>query len=345
MNMQAVTKILSGLLLVLILPLTVMAMGMDDCLGCHGDSDVVGEDQLITEESFRHTIHAELGCVTCHDSVTDEHPDDGVSISRASCVDCHDGVGEQYQHNSHAEHASCVDCHDPHGAFGLETMSSQGMNRQCTQCHGAEDVVETHTEWLPQAGLHISKLPCITCHAETEGYEVVLHITHKEVDMELGNYSISSHGDLKEYSGDNKIAHLIDLNGDNFISMAELRTFNLNPAYKKLRLEGTLVPSEASHNFTAMDNRYDCTFCHAAGPGSMQISYLAVPNENGSFSRVEIEKRAVLDARYGTPDFYLTGSSRNASMNIIGLIIICGGLIMPIGHGTLRFFTRKNRKH
>ncbi len=58
-----------------------------------------------------------------------------------------------------------------------------------------------------------------------------------------------------------------------------------------------------------------------------------------------VDEGAVLDALFGTPNFYMTGSSRSTALNIIGLIIICGGFIMPIGHGTLRFLTRKNRQH
>jgi hypothetical protein len=77
----------------------------------------------------------------------------------------------------------------------------------------------------------------------------------------------------------------------------------------------------------------------------MQTSFLALPTPDGSFARIDVEEGAVLDALYGTPNFYMTGSTRSASLNIIGFIIICCGFIMPIGHGTLRFLTRKNRKH
>ncbi len=31
-------------------------------------------------------------------------------------------------------------------------------------------------------------------------------------------------------------------------------------------------------------------------------------------------------------------------MNLLGMAIIAGGMVMPIGHGTLRFLTRKNRQ-
>lgn len=337
-------KLVLGLLMILIVPLSASASEMVDCLDCHSDADAVGEELTINAKTFGHTVHAELGCVTCHDSVTAEHPDNGATVSTAACIDCHEEVGEEYLHTTHAENASCNDCHDPHNAHGLETTSGQAMNQQCSQCHDTAGVVEMHSGWLPQADLHVAKLPCITCHTASEKYEIVLHVTQHHKTEKTGRYALAGHADLKAYSGGKKISHLIDINDDSFISLAELRTFNLNPAYKHLHLVGTLVPREASHELTTLDNRYDCSFCHASGPGSMQTSYLALPDQNGCFIRMEVEKGAVLDALYGTPDFYMTGSSRNASLNIIGLVIICSGFIMPIGHGTLRFLTRKNRK-
>lgn len=51
----------------------------------------------------------------------------------------------------------------------------------------------------------------------------------------------------------------------------------------------------------------------------------------------------MLDALHTIPDFYLMGSARNTTLNKIGLAIIAGGLVMPVGHGFLRFLTRKNR--
>jgi uncharacterized membrane protein SpoIIM required for sporulation len=40
----------------------------------------------------------------------------------------------------------------------------------------------------------------------------------------------------------------------------------------------------------------------------------------------------------------MVGSTRSTALNYIGAMIIAGGLVMPIGHGTLRFLTRKNRQ-
>ena len=349
MNKNCTDKLWPGLVLffglVLGCPAAGLAMAAEDCLFCHAETDMVGEQLSIDASAFTQTDHGQLGCLTCHYSVTDDHPGDGQAVSRSACLDCHEETARQYQQSVHAENAVCTDCHDPHRALGLEAVSSQDMNQQCAQCHETPVMVEQHSEWLPQANLHIAKLPCISCHTSSEGYEIVLNITPKPEKKAGRSYALSSHAALKTYSGEQNISTLLDVNQDDFISLAELRTFNLNPAYEALRLRGTLVPRTASHEMGTLDNRYDCSFCHASGPDSKQSSFLALPHPDGGFVRLEVEKGAVLDALYGTPDFYMTGISRSASLNIIGFVIICGGLIVPIGHGTLRFLTRKNRRH
>ncbi len=333
------------LLLLFFIPAPVPAMEVDDCLGCHGDVEMVGADLLINLEKYDHTAHAQMGCLTCHESVTDAHPDDGVAVTKAACLDCHEEVGAQYLATKHAEYAACKDCHNPHEAQGLAAVSAPQMNQQCGTCHSAESVVQAHQEWLPQADLHISALPCITCHTSSKGYKIVLNITQKQQQRVFGDYVFPSYADLSTVAGGKSIRSLIDINNDNLISLAELRTFNRNPKYQDLRLEGTLVPSMLSHDLSTLESRYDCTFCHASGPKSLQTSFVALPLPGGNYEQIAVEKGPVLEALYGTPDFYMSGSTRNASLNIMGLLIICAGLVMPIGHGTLRFLTRKNRQH
>ncbi len=333
------------LLLALLLPVSALAMENEDCLGCHNDSDMVGEELFINAQVFDHTVHAEMGCASCHDNVTEEHPDDGLTPAKAGCLDCHENINEDYAGSVHANNASCGDCHNPHQVRGLTEVSGHDLNQQCAVCHESADMVQQHDEWLPQANLHIAKLPCISCHTESDDYEIVLYIIQKESDKVLGDFELSALDDLQKLGGEKGAQGVIDLNGDDFISLTELRTFHRNPANEDLRLQATLMPSDVSHKIEILEDRYDCSYCHAAGPEAVQTSYVALPTAGGGYQRIDVEKGAVLDALYGTPDFYMMGATRNASMNIIGLLIILGGLVMPIGHGTLRFFTRKNRKH
>lgn len=334
-----------ALLLLLLLPVGALAMDSEECQGCHADIDTVGEELFINSAEYDHTAHSGMGCVACHEAVSDEHPDDGLAVSKSSCNDCHEEVEAEYMASSHAGNAACGDCHNPHKALGLADVSGHDMNQKCEVCHETADVVASHEEWLPQTDAHITKLPCISCHTASEDYVIILYIIQKESDAVLGDFELSKYQDLETLAGDQQIQKLIDLNNDNFISLAELRTFNRNPAYTTMRLQATLTPKVASHSVETLDNRWDCSFCHTSGTENMQTSFLAVPTAEGTFARIEVERGAVLKALNGTPDFYMMGTTRSASLNIIGLLIIIGGTLMPIGHGTLRFLTRKNRQH
>ena len=336
----------SALSLMILNPLgTVWAMGNEDCQGCHSDPELVGEEYFIDRQTFDHTIHASMGCQGCHESVSDGHPDDGVPPSKAVCLDCHQEVNQQYHQSAHAEYAVCGDCHNPHIARGLSKVSGYDMNRMCARCHAPADVAQTHERWLPQSELHIAMLPCISCHTASEDYVIVLNIIQRESDAVFGDFVLSDYPTLKALGKGQDVQRLIDLNGDDFVSLTELRSFNRNPLNNALLLKGTLTPKEITHTVEILDNRWDCSFCHASGPEAMQTSFLALPASDGSYQRIRVERGAVLQALNGTPDFYLTGTTRSASLNILGLLILLGGCLMPIGHGALRFLTRKTRQN
>jgi len=321
------------------------ALDSDTCLGCHGDAGVVGDKLVIEALGFDNTAHAELGCHSCHASITADHPDDGLAPSRADCVECHDLVSREYAASLHAENAGCSDCHNPHRALGPTAVSGHEMNRQCMACHTRPDMVAQHGEWLPQADLHISMLPCITCHSSSTEYVISLYLIKRQGGQHNGGLELASYTELKAIAGGRPIEELIDRNADGYVSLAELRMFNLDPENRQLRLQGMITPEGVSHDFRSQDDRWDCSFCHASGPAARQVSFLSLVEPDGSYKRVAVEQGAVLDALYGTPDFYMVGSTRSTALNYVGLVILAGGLVMPIGHGTLRILTRKNRRH
>jgi hypothetical protein len=215
------------------------------------------------------------------------------------------------------------------------------MNQQCRLCHATDDVVTGHTAWLPQAELHIAALPCVSCHTASKDNVVTLYVVKK--GAKAGSLEPASYAELQGLAKGAPIETLIDGNADNYISLAELRLFNLNPK-NTLRLQGMMTPETVTHDFRLLANRRDCSFCHASGPDARQTSFISLVQSDGSYRRVPVEKGAVLDALYGTPDFYMVGSTRSKALNYIGAMIIAGGLVMPIGHGSLRFLTRRNRQ-
>ena len=311
------------------------------CLACHGDAREVTAGSFINRKQFTQTTHSKIGCQACHGAVTANHPDGG-QVPRAECLDCHQEVNEEYAAGLHAAKTGCSGCHNPHVVESPKEISGPEINQICSGCHNALEMTAKHGEWLPQSELHLRMLPCITCHTGSKEYFISMYIVKSKDGSRFGKQEVAGYDELKRLTAGREIVSLIDTNRDNYVSLEELRIFNRTQ--KSLRLHGMMTPGTVSHKFEILDNRRNCTFCHTSGSAAMQTSFIAMPEENGTFKRVAVEKGAVLDALYGTPDFYMMGSTKSTRLNGIGLAIICGGLIMPVGHGFLRFLTRKNRK-
>jgi thiosulfate reductase cytochrome b subunit len=314
-----------------------------DCLECHGESSIVeqGKAQLYVDPvRFNESSHQAVGCAQCHASVTDSHPADGNKPSRVSCNQCHGPIASEYGKSLHAKNAQCVDCHNPHRARKLLYVSGVELNQICGNCHGMPDTIKKHAKWLPQAGLHLGSLPCITCHTGSQNYFINLFIERKD---QKGGFQLATYAELGQRTGENGISSLVDINGDHFISELELREFNKKVRQDGMRLRGVMMPQVMSHSFQILDNRRNCTFCHVSRGKTMQTSFVSFPTDSGRFQRVRVEKGAMIDIFQGTPDFYMTGATRSGALSVIGALIILCGLIMPVGHGLMRYFTRKNR--
>jgi hypothetical protein len=319
----------------------------NSCMTCHSEKAIMnkGVHLYIDPVKYELTTHARIGCVSCHDKVTKRHPADGIRPSRAKCQDCHAAVAAEYNQSMHGKNAGCTDCHKPHAVKSLLAVSGRDINIQCAKCHEYAEMVKSHSKWLPQAALHIDDLPCITCQTGSKNYVITMYIAKEVKDSPLGGVKLAGFDDLRPlFSAGKKIESLIDINGDNLLSLDELKKFNTSSQYRSLSLLGTMMPEVITHNYQILTNRWDCTFCHASGPNAQQTSSLAFPQPDGTYSRMPVEKGAIMDILYGTPDFYMLGSTRSTVLSVIGALIAAGGLMVPILHGTLRFVTRKRRK-
>jgi hypothetical protein len=228
----------------------------------------------------------------------------------------------------------------------LLAVSGRDINGQCAKCHDHSETVKSHSEWLPQAALHIDALPCITCHTGSEKTVITLYMAKNVSAKPLSGITLAGFQDLQPFlSVGKKVGALIDTDGDGLISLNELKKFNKSNAYYgSISLLGTMMPEVVTHSYQILNNRWDCTFCHASGPKVQQPSNLAFPAPDGTYSRSPVEKGAILDILFGTPDFYMTGFTRSKTLSLIGALIAISGLMVPILHGTLRFITRNRRK-
>jgi predicted CXXCH cytochrome family protein len=314
-----------------------------DCLECHGTSSIIGHGSMglyVDPGRFNASSHKTVGCVSCHASVSDAHPDDGSKPSRVSCVACHEEIASEYGKSPHAKNAQCVDCHNPHQSRKLSYVSGEDVNATCANCHGMPASVLKHGKWLPQAALHLRALPCITCHTGSQSCFINLFIEKEE---QKGDFRLASYQELGAMTPDRGVPSLIDNNGDRYISQLELRAFNSRVRRDGMRLRGVMMPEVMSHRFEILQNRRDCTFCHVSRSKTVQSSFVSFPTASGGYRRVPVENGAVLDILRGTPDFYMTGATRSKALSVIGGLLILCGLVMPVGHGLMRFWTRANR--
>jgi predicted CXXCH cytochrome family protein len=318
----------------------------DRCMKCHGRESIntpSAKHAFIDPVKFAGTTHSIVGCSSCHDRVSPNHPDDGYPASKATCGDCHGPVYTEYSKSLHGAKAGCNGCHNPHEVRLPAFMSGYDINSKCARCHDSRKVIKSHSKWLPQADLHIDSLPCITCHTGSKDYVITMSIESRH-SVSGEKFKAASYQELTALVQEKEISRLIDQNGDNQVSLEELRKFNHHLRGKNMRLWAMMTPEVVTHSYQILDNRWDCTFCHASGPKAMQRSYIAFPDKDGGYTRLPVEKGAILDILYGTPDFYMLGTTRSVPLNIIGGLIIVGGLAFPVCHGFFRFLTRKNRK-
>ena len=348
--MPANHRVFSVLLAVIVLTCATSSRAVPDnqaCIDCHTRQTRITGSQgrllYIDPVKYAATTHSIVGCTSCHDRVSPAHPSDGFAPSRATCGECHAPVAAEYSQSIHAAKAGCSDCHNPHDVKLPAHMSIEDINGKCARCHDLRKTIRTHASWLTQADLHIDAMPCITCHTGSKDYVITMFIETRRPGDKRG-FSIASHKELEALQPGDDISRLIDTDGDGRISLRELRDFNHHLRGRNMRLWGVMVPEKVTHTYQILENRWDCTFCHASGPTAMQKSFIAFPDRQGGYSRLAVERGAILDILYGTPDFYMLGTTRSKALNIIGAVIVAAGMSFPLVHGLFRLLTRRNRK-
>ena len=103
----------------------VSAQENEDCLMCHEDPDLVGQQGdfeisvFVDPEAFAASVHADFSCIDCHgdlDGVELPHEED---VEAVDCTMCHDDQVESYEKGIHGQRArrgdrnapGCADCH------------------------------------------------------------------------------------------------------------------------------------------------------------------------------------------------------------------------------------------
>jgi len=109
--------------------------GAMDCNTCHGDAQYT--------ENFNKTPHGTLGCVACHQGITDftAHMSGEQKPEKVSCAKCHKDVAKEYAGSYHDAklNMSCESCHtDIHPTETAKDEGKVAVINKCTTCHGKD---------------------------------------------------------------------------------------------------------------------------------------------------------------------------------------------------------------
>ncbi len=173
-----------------------------DCLACHGDRSLTrstpgAQASLFADTTALHaSVHAGLGCVSCHAGVTTiPHP--GV-LARVRCASCHAGVADSLARSVHAGGGragpGCTGCHGTHAirpsarlgmsacgdcharvsdeyqgsVHGMALAHGDPEASTCRDCHGPVHSIRSHRDsTAPTSRARLAET-CARCHADRE---------------------------------------------------------------------------------------------------------------------------------------------------------------------------------
>lgn len=162
------------------MPGTAFGLTNDDCLGCHGDSTMTTQKDgktislFVDENTFKETVHAANGCVSCHveaEVAGDEHP---FPMTPVDCAGCHDAIGDIYSKSAH----------------GLAKAKGDALAPSCQDCHSKHDILKPSN---PRATTYPLNIPytCGRCHREGSSMTTTHELNKHNITQ---NYSMSVHG-------------------------------------------------------------------------------------------------------------------------------------------------------
>lgn len=129
-----------------------------ECLVCHAG---VGQEDApkLNLDGFRSSVHAQVGCVSCHSSVEDRqirHDLPQEDLRPVDCGQCHGDEQKKYLASSHAKHPQgpkCWSCHSKHEVLAADhpraTTHAARQLEACGECHDKERTAAGHTLEVP----------------------------------------------------------------------------------------------------------------------------------------------------------------------------------------------------
>jgi len=304
----------------------------DDCISCHGRSDLVsirGKSRFIDPLRVARSAHARkgIGCTSCHEGITSISPEEKFPHRRGiepKCAECHQKEAAEYDKSLHAQVSKklCFSCHNPHYSVSFRSMSGDERKGICLKCH---DATRTHL-WLPQKELHFNYLECTSCHSLKAQIGMTIFMVDK---AEGSKEAVLNFSQLQPFLDPGKtLVETLDRDANGTISDVELFSFMKSVqegGISTAGLEVRILVLNPVHDFSSKGEKArDCTLCHSKDARFYSTILLEIPDKDGGFTTLPVDK-GILVSRGPGPfmvDFYLLGESKIRREDLEDLLLV-----------------------
>ncbi len=312
----------------------------ETCERCHFEKAVKEKD----------SIHAVLlakgdqrapGCSDCHGAHQVGPGALADTLEGVPCRKCHQEIYDAYRTSVHgmskntgtAHPPLCAACHTAHDV--KPAMASRSPREMCLACHPTYEA--DHGQRLPNPQAHLEMVACTACHVPLEyKRSIYLRLTDGATGKLLSDAEVitqlKARGVTAKQIRPKELWQLYrDLNAARAVKIAVAVSMDDRRNAHYLAPKGIAVKQcEACHS--ADSSFFKTTAVATAGPDGREVLHDVDPKTLGSVYGAILLKR-----------FYVMSGTRLTAMDYAGVLIILGGIAVPVMHGAARLMTRRLR--
>jgi hypothetical protein len=321
------------------------------CIQCHADKHRAFENSIHYTMMIEGNRNAPV-CTDCHGFHDVSQKATYDTLSGVPCKKCHENVFNVYEKSVHGtarlegQHTAplCFSCHVAHEVKG--TAMTEKLKGACLGCH--TEAENLHDAWLPNSKLHLSMVACATCHSPDSQRGIFLRLYDENTGEPFTAEQIVNILGIS-YDG---LSERLDPHGDG-IDSYELwdivKQLNKEGADAKVTFLGrmdTRTIAEAHQLSNKKDAVRECESCHHADAEFFKTVTVAVVKADGRVTQYKAKPEVLgsMTSLLSLRQFYVLGSTRLKILDWFGILMVFGGIAVPIGHITLRILTSPIRE-
>ena len=316
---------------------------MEQCRDCHGKTMKQYEDSVHSALVRAGSDKAPL-CTDCHNPhATRSAKDQGSGQALAApCAKCHDGISKALAASVHGQGGQealvCKDCHRTHDVKAAAL--GDHLKNQCLSCH--KDVATTHAQWLPNTQRHLEAISCPACHSPGTTRRVNLRLYEGGVQHQAGKVGVPTFEKIGPAGASTPALDARAL-------WSLLQEFNQDGGAVKTVVRGRLEVQTGvqAHQLGAKALALaDCDTCHRQGATSFQAVTVSMAGADGRPLRREATQGILtsIESVGAVGGFYAIGSTRIKLLDVLLLMAVAAGVLLPGAHLAAKLYFRRQRE-